>query len=71
MLTQGPAPDPKCKLIISSYISTFIALCEECHVHCIVVTNEEGSNGLGEGGGRWGKWLIFVRVWVCISVENG
>ena len=61
MLTQGLAPDPKCKLIIFNirYTSTFIRLShlyQEYHVHCIVITNDE--DGIGRG------WLIYIRVWV-------
>ena len=62
MLTQGPSPDPKCKFdyFIIPYTSTFIRLSylyEECHAHCIVITND-GGDGIGGG------WLIYVRVWV-------
>ena len=52
MLTQGPAPDPKCKFeyFIIPYTSTFIRLShwyQEICVHCIVIMNY----GVGLGGG--------------------
>ena len=50
MLTQGPAPDPKCKIV--PYTSTFIRmshLYQECHVHRILFTNGWGD-GIGGGG---------------------
>ena len=60
MLTQGPTPDLKCKLIISLFLTLPHLLdshfYQECHIHCIVTTNNED----GIGGG----WLIYIRVWV-------
>ena len=47
MLTEGPAPDPKCKLsiyIIIPYTSTFNRLphlYQEFYVHCIITNDEE------------------------------
>ena len=54
MLTQGPAPDPKCKLDFHHlwYTSTFIRfshLYQDFCVHCIVTMNDGGG-----GGGGWG-----------------
>ena len=46
MLTQGPTPDPKCKLNISSFLTLpFIRLSDlhkEFCVHYIAVTNDGG-----------------------------
>ena len=43
MLRQGSTADPKSKLIIIPYSSTFIRfshLYQEYHVHCTVITND-------------------------------
>ena len=64
MLTQGPASDPKCKLIFSSFLTLKhlldrLIFYQECHNHCIVVT----YNG---GWDRWG-WFIYIRVGVGVD----
>ena len=51
MPTQGPAPNPKCKLNIFHilYTPTFFRLShlyQEFCVHCIIIMND--------GGDRWG-----------------
>ena len=50
MLTQGPTPDPKCNLIISSFFTLPHLLdCVICTrivydlYHCIVIANDEGK----------------------------
>ena len=60
MLTQGPAPDPKCKLIISSFLTLPHLL------DCLIFTRNAMSIVLLQilgGWNRWG-WLIYIRVWV-------
>ena len=56
MLTEGPTPDFKCKLIISLFLTLSHLLdlhfYQECHIHCIVTTN----NGGGGGGVGWVRW---------------
>ena len=47
MLTQGPAPDPKCKYFTIPDTSTFIRLSDmyqEFCAHCIVIMND-GETG--------------------------
>ena len=66
MLTQGPTPDSKCKLIISSFLTLPHLL------DCLIYTRNTKSivlwlQMMGEqdklkGGG--GSWLIYIRVWV-------
>ena len=46
MLTQGPAPDPKCKLIISSFLTLPYLL------DCLI--SNDGGYGIGGGGGGGG-----------------
>ena len=61
MLTQGPAPDPKCMLIISSFLTLPHLL------DCLNFTRNAMSIVLSlqilGGWNRWG-WLIYIRVWV-------
>ena len=61
ILTQGPAPDPKCKLIISPFLSLPHLL------DCLICTRNAMSiilllQLMGDGVG--GEWLIYIRVWV-------
>ena len=61
MLTQGPAPDPKCKLNISSFLTLPYLL------DCLICTRNAMSTVLllqliGDGLG--GGWLLYIRVWV-------
>ena len=61
MLTEGPAPNCKCKLIILSFI-TFLHLLD-----CLICTRNAMSTVLllqliGDGLG--GGWLLYIRVWV-------
>ena len=47
MLTQAPAPDPKCELNITSFINTSTSitlpyLCQSYHGHCIVTSSDGG-----------------------------
>ena len=63
MLTQGPGPDPKCKLIISSFLTLPHLLdCLICARNAmpIVLLLQMMGGGDGIGGG----WLIYIRVWV-------
>ena len=67
MLTQGPAPDRKCKLIISSFVTLSHLLdCLICTRNAMLVIL------LLRTMGRWDKWgwLIFIRVWVVGQVEG-
>ena len=60
MLTQGPAPDPKCKLNISSFLTLpHLSDCLICTRNsvCIVFLLE-----MVWGWDRWG-WLIYNKVW--------
>ena len=53
MLTQGLAADPKSYTFAFTRLSHFY---QECHVHCVVITNDRG--GIGE------RWSIYIRVWM-------
>ena len=70
MLTQGPAPDPKCKLIISSYLTLPQLLdCLICTRNAMpIVLLLQMMAGGGGGGGvdgiGGGGWLMYIRVWV-------
>ena len=67
MLTNGLAPDPKCKLITSSFLHfTFIRLShlyQECHVYCIVVISNGGII-MVEGGSSILECGCGDRGWV-------
>ena len=60
MLTQGPTPDPKCKLIISTFFTLprllDCLLCARNAMSIVMV-------GRGKGGRGRGGWLIYIRVW--------
>ena len=61
ILTQGPTPDPKCKLIISPFLSLPHLL------DCLICTRNAMSIILLlqlMGDGLVGEWLIYIRVWV-------
>ena len=61
MLTQGHAPDPKCKLIISSFLTLPHLL------DCLNFTRNAMSIVLSLqilGDGIDGGWLIYIGVWV-------
>ena len=61
MLTQGPTPDPKCKLIISPFLSLPHLL------DCLICTRNAMSIVLLlqlMGNGLVGEWFIYIRVWV-------
>ena len=63
MLTQGPAPDPKYKLIISSFLTPphlLDCLICTCNPMSIVFLLQLMKGGGGIGGGR----LIYIRVWM-------
>ena len=58
ILTQGPTPDPKCKLIISPFLSLPHLL------DCLICTRNAMSiilllQLMGDGLG--GEWLIYIR----------
>ena len=68
MLTQGPAPDPKCKLIISSFLKLPHLLdCLICwrKAMSIVLLVKIIGDGIG------GRWFIFIRVWVGVCMWGG
>ena len=62
MLTQGPAPDPKCRLNITSFLTFPHTL------HCLICAKDIMSTVLLlqeiEGQESWGRGLIYVRVLV-------
>ena len=60
MLTQGPTPDPKCKLNISSFLT--LAHLSNC---LICTTNSVSIVFLLEMAGEWDRWgwLIYNRLW--------
>ena len=60
MLTQGPAPDPKCKLIMSSFLTLPHLLdCLICtrNVMSIVLLLQMMEDGIGD------SWVIYFRRW--------
>ena len=61
MLTQGPAPDPKCKLIILSFLTLphllDYLICTRNAMSIVLVLQMMGD---GIGGG----WFFYIRVWV-------
>ena len=61
MLTQGPAPDPKCKFNISSFLtlphpSVYLICANDVMIIVLFLQIMGGWEG-------WG-WFIDVRVWV-------
>ena len=61
MLTQGPTPDPKCELNITSFLTLPHPLhCPICAKDIMVTVLLLQVMGGWEG---WG-WFIYVRVWV-------
>ena len=60
MLTQGPTPDLKCKLNISSFLTLTHLL--DCLMPIVLLLQMvDGWERCGSGG--WGVWLIYNRVW--------
>ena len=61
ILTQGLAPDPKCKLNISSFISIAhlldCLLCARNFMSIVLLLQMTGD------GISW-EWLIYLRMWV-------
>ena len=60
MMTQGSAPDPKCKLNILSFLS--LPHLSDCLIYprnsmSIVLLLQMIGDGIGGG------WLIYNRVW--------
>ena len=61
MLAQGPAPDPKCKLNISSFLTLpHPSDCLICANDIMIIVLLLQIMGGWEG---W-RWFIDVRVWV-------
>ena len=60
MLTQGQAPDPKCKLNISSLLTlshlSDCLICTRNSMSIVLLLQMVG------GWDRW-EWLIYNRVW--------
>ena len=51
------------------YTSTFIRLphlYQECHVHCIVITNVWGMGYSGEGGDEGGQGLDIILLYFAL-----
>ena len=65
MLTPEPSPDPKCKLIISLFLTLPHLLdCLVCTTSAmLIVLLLQIIGGWGRGGG----WLIYIRVWVGVQ----
>ena len=64
MLTQGPAPDPMCKLNVSSFLTLpHLSDCFSCTRNSVSIVL---FLGIMWGWDRWrgGAWLIHIRVWV-------
>ena len=61
MLSQGPAQDPKCNLILSTFLALphlLDCLLRTRNVMAIVLLLQMMGDGIGVG------WLIYIRVWV-------
>ena len=60
MLTERPAPDPKCELNITSLLTLSHPL------HCLICAEDVMVIVLFQvmGDGKVGGWFIYVRVWV-------
>ena len=65
MLTEGSAPDPKCKIIISSFLTLLHLLdsriCTK-NVPFIVLLLQMMGDGIGRG------WLNYIRV--CVGGQG-
>ena len=64
MLTEGPAPDPKCKLIIASFLTLSHLLdCLICVRNAMSIVFLLQMIGVWD---RWvtSRWLIFIMVWL-------
>ena len=64
MLTQGPTPNPMCKLNVSSFLTLPHLLdCFSCTRNSVFIVL---FLGIMWGWDRWrgGAWLIHIRVWV-------
>ena len=62
MLTQGPAPDPKCKLIISLFLTLPHLLdCLICtgNATSIILLLKIVGDGIGGGWDRWGVVHLY------------
>ena len=61
MLTKAPAPDPRCRLNISSFLTLPHLLNSLiCTRNSVSIVSLLGMIGDGIGG----AWLIHIRVWV-------
>ena len=62
MLTQGPAPDPKCKLNISSFLTlphlSDCLICTRNSMSILLLLQMVGGRDQWEGG-----WLINSMMW--------
>ena len=64
MLTQGPPPDPKCKLIISSFFALPHLL--DCLIYTMNVMFSVLLLQIMGGCDRWG-WVTHIRVWLGVE----
>ena len=68
MLTQEPAPDPKCKLIISSPLTLshllYCFICIRNAMSILFLLQTNGGWDTWGGGGVEVLVLIYIRVWV-------
>ena len=81
ILTQEPAPDPKCDCNIVPYTSksiTLLHLCQGYHGHCIVTSSDGemarvrgGSFMLGFGWGDrgWVSYFFYCLFCFCAIVN--
>ena len=61
MLTQGPTLVPKCKLNISSFLTLpHSSDCLICAKEIMIIVSLLQMIG----GGKVGRWFIYIRVWV-------
>ena len=65
MLTQGPTPNPMCKLNVSSFLTLPHLLdCFSCTRNSVFIVL---FLGIMWGWDRWrggGAWLFHIRLWV-------
>ena len=78
MLTQGLAPDPKCKLNIPSFFtlphSSYCLVCAKVIMITVVTANDGRIGRLGDGsfmlGFGWGdrQWVSYFYIFYSVFV---
>ena len=64
MLTQGPAPGPKCELNVTLFLTLTHPL------HCLICAKNIKVTGLllqVKGGWKGWRWFVYVRVSVGVQ----